>query len=63
MWRKLWFRTENEARSARHGADSLISTWTPPQQPVPAAAEAAPARDQAAEVAAFLDRVYTYQQC
>ena len=63
MWRKMWFRTGNEAQSIWHGAEFLDARWSPSPEPAHAATEPKSAREQAADAAAFLARVYTYQQC
>ncbi len=62
MWRRFWFGAEAEAQGADRRVEPFVTGWVPAQQlSVPAAAEPTP--DQAAEAAAFLDRVYTHQQC
>ena len=63
MWRKMWFRTGNEARGVWHGAEFLDAGWSPSQEPARVATESKSATEQAADAAAFLARVYTYQQC
>jgi len=60
MWRNLWFRAERQARDA----EVRDAGWA-----VPAPEQASctdhirPTEDQAGEIAAFLARVYTHQQC
>ena len=60
MWRNLWFRAERQARDA----EVRDAGWA-----VPAPEQASctdhirPTEDQAGEIAAFLARVSTHQQC
>jgi len=62
MWSRFWFRAETGAQGAARG----VEPWDfdrAPALPVSVPAAAEPASDEAAEAAAFLERVYTHQQC
>ena len=63
MWRKWWDGAGSGARGGWQEPELPDTDWTPPPQQQPAATESKSAKDQADEAAAFLARVYTFQQC
>ena len=61
MWHRFWFRAERQAGDV----EAQNAGWA---VPVPGeqgsrSDQIPPAEDEAVEAAAFLARVYTYQQC
>jgi hypothetical protein len=65
MWGKFWFGPERQARDAGvRGLDVRKSGWAAPMPEQATRADKTPlTEDQAGEVAEFLARVYTHQQC
>ena len=65
MWGKFWFGAERQARDAEvRNLDVRNSGWAAPMPEQASRADKAPlTEDQAGEIAEFLARVYTHQQC
>jgi hypothetical protein len=65
MWGKFWFGVDRQARDTElwnlEVGDAGSASPTPER--VWRAGETPPAGDQAGEIAEFLTRVYTHQQC
>ena len=70
MWGRFWFGAARQARDAKvrnlqvRNPEVRDAGWAAPMPEQPLHADKAPlSGDQAGEIAEFLARVYTHQQC